>query len=181
MIEISNKLEAMFEEIVKKEGGFVNHPNDRAGPTKFGVTIKTLSSYLRRKATVADVRNLTKDQAIDIYFRMFYYLPNIHALPKELQLLVTDMSVNHGPGNAIFILQDVLATCGMLSEEDIDRDLGPKTAKAAADLYAKIGDDMINKLVLRRKEFYRNIVLEDPSQKVFLKGWLTRADSFLVA
>jgi lysozyme family protein len=181
MIELSNKLEKMFEEIVKKEGGYVNHPNDRAGPTKFGVTQKTLSKYLGRKATIADVRSLSKDTAIDIYFRDYYYLPKIHTLPKELQLFVTDMSVNHGPANAIFILQDVLATCGMIPKSAIDKILGPKTAKATADLYAKIGDDLINKLVLRRKEFYRSIVRNDPTQQVFLNGWLARADSFLVA
>ena len=36
----------IIKEIIRREGGYVNHPNDRGGPTKYGVTHKTLSRYL---------------------------------------------------------------------------------------------------------------------------------------
>jgi lysozyme family protein len=181
MLEVNAKLEEMFEEIVKKEGGFSNNTADKGKATKHGVTIGTLSQVLGRKATEKDVRALTKEQAVDIYFNLYYYKPNICALPPQLQHIVTDMSVNHGPGKAISMLQEVIEACG-IDIGKVDGDIGPATVKGASELLAKIGkDDFINKLVQRRKALYRNIVKNDPTQKVFLNGWLARADSFLIA
>ena len=47
------------------EGGYSNHPEDPGGPTKFGITAKTLGSYRRlgRDATPEEVRGLTLAEA----------------------------------------------------------------------------------------------------------------------
>jgi lysozyme family protein len=54
-------------EIVAREGGYVNDPDDPGGATNFGVTIHTMRRLgldLNRDGTVsaADVRALTRDQ-----------------------------------------------------------------------------------------------------------------------
>lgn len=49
-------VEEIIEGIIHKEGGYVNHPNDRGGPTKYGVTQKTLSRYYGYQASIEDVK-----------------------------------------------------------------------------------------------------------------------------
>jgi lysozyme family protein len=165
-------------EIIRKEGGFVNHKNDRGRATKYGVTQSTLSNWIGREATIEDVKLLTKDDAFEIFYKLYYEAPNIDDLPEQIQPIITDMSVNHGPKNAIKMLQEVIKACGLTI--GIDGICGPGTAKTAAELWRMIGSDMINKIVMRRLAFYDAIVKNDASQKVFLSGWRNRATSFLV-
>jgi hypothetical protein len=65
----------MIDDILAREGGFVNHPADRGGPTNFGVTQATLASWRGREATIDDVRSLTIDEARDIYRTKYYVGP----------------------------------------------------------------------------------------------------------
>ena len=173
-----SSIDKILMDIIKTEGGYVNHPNDKGGPTKYGITQRTLSNWRRQEATIEDVKNLTKDEVFEIYYRRYYLAPNIITLPDALQPIITDMAVNHGPKKAIELLQEVIKACGLT----IGRDgiCGPKTVKAAQELWRLIGNDMINKIVNRRLAFYDAIVKANTSQKVFLAGWRNRATSFLV-
>ena len=74
------------EEIVAREGGFVNDPDDPGGATKHGVTIHTMRRLgidVNRDSwiDVADVRALTKAQAVDIYLEHYFKAPGIAGLP----------------------------------------------------------------------------------------------------
>ena len=64
-------IEEMTAEIVRREGGFVNDPDDPGGATKYGVTIHTLRA-LRGPATVADVQALTEAEAIVIFKSQYF-------------------------------------------------------------------------------------------------------------
>ncbi|MGL6210686.1 MAG: glycosyl hydrolase 108 family protein, partial [Paracoccaceae bacterium] len=97
------------EEIVAREGGYVNDPDDPGGATNHGVTIGTL----RRlgldvtgdgRIDTTDVRRLTRRQATDIYVEHYFQRPGIAALPEALHATVFDMYVNAG-SNAVKILQ----------------------------------------------------------------------------
>ena len=77
------------QEIVRREGGFVNDPDDPGGATNFGVTIHTMRRLgldLDRdgSVTVADVRALTVEQAIDIFEKHFFQKPLIAMLPQPM-------------------------------------------------------------------------------------------------
>lgn len=68
------------EEIVAREGGYVNDLSDPGGATKHGVTIgtmKTLGIDLNKDGVVniADVKLLTQAQAVDIYLRHYFESP----------------------------------------------------------------------------------------------------------
>jgi lysozyme family protein len=165
-------------EIIRKEGGFVNHKNDRGRATKYGVTQSTLSNWIGREATIEDVKLLTKDDAFEIFYKLYYEAPNIDDLPEQIQPIITDMSVNHGPKNAIKMLQEVINACGYMIA--VDGACGPQTARVAKEVWNKIGGDFINKIVTRRLAFFEGIVKKDSSQRVFLAGWRSRANSFLV-
>ena len=37
-------IDAMITDVIRREGGYVNHPADKGGPTKYGITHKTLTA-----------------------------------------------------------------------------------------------------------------------------------------
>ena len=169
----------IIEEIIRKEGGYINHPNDRGGPTKFGVTQKTLSNYLGRQASIEDVKNMTVETASEIYERNYYKVPSIDTIPQKLQPIVTDASVLYGPKRAIIFLQNIVneAGFGPISADGV---LGPKTRGKIQEAFNIMGDWFINAYVEERIMFCERIVANNPSQSVFLKGWKNRANSFKV-
>jgi lysozyme family protein len=169
----------IIDGIIKREGGYVNHPNDRGGPTKYGITQKTFSVYLGYQATIEDVKNLTVEVAYDIYERDYYRGPGIDKLPNDLQSVVTDASVLYGPRRAIKFLQSIVneAGFGVIS---VDGALGPNTNRSVTNAYNAMGDFFINAYVEERIMFCERIVANNPSQSVFLKGWTNRANKFRV-
>ncbi len=135
--------------VLSAEGGYVNNPADRGGETKFGIT-RALAG------PDADIKNLTREQAIEIYRVKVWEAEHCDALAWPLSLVHFDAIVNHGPGNARALLE--LSTWA-----DVPVDL-----------------EAFAYLSLRRR-FYKKIALEEPTQVVFLRGWLARMDSLLKA
>lgn len=166
-----------IEKIIAREGGYVDHPADRGGPTNMGITLKTLTMYLARQCTEEDVKNLSKQTARDIYYTNYYIKPDIKSLPDLIKPVMLDMVVNSGK-RGIKILQDLL-TCYNYQPGKIDGLIGPKTIQAAQFAAADMGNEFVRKLTRRRVIFYENLVKADESQRVFLAGWIARAESFL--
>ena len=170
-------VEAMIEDVIRREGGFVDHPADRGGPTKFGITQAALSRQLGHAATRVDVEALTLDQARQIYRRDYYYGPRIDRLPARLQPFVFDSAVNHGPRRAIGFVQQVCNQAGF-GQLAVDGVCGPNTLRAAHDAAFAMKDWLLAALVEERRSFYQATVAADPSQAVFLQGWLNRLVEF---
>jgi len=168
----------LIDEVLSKEGGYVNHPADKGGPTNFGITQSTLSRYLERVVSVDEVKTLDIQTARDIYELRYYRNPRIDKLPEEIQPFIFDCAVNHGPRRAIKFVQHVCseANFGPLAADGL---MGPKTKANADSCQASMEDWMLTALVEERRMFYLKIVENRPSQSVFLKGWLNRANSFL--
>ena len=169
----------IIKEIIRREGGYVNHPNDRGGPTKYGVTHRTLSRYLKREASIEDVKHMTEETAYEIYERDYYEGPRINTLPAPLRSIVTDASVLYGPRRAIKFAQQIVNEAGF-GPCTVDGILGPNTRKQIKAAHAKMGKFLINAYVEERIEFCERIVANNPSQSVFLKGWTNRANEFRV-
>ena len=181
-------IDEITNEIVRREGGFVNDADDPGGATKFGVTIHTM----RRlglditgdgKVSAADVKALTIKQAIDIFKKHYFFGPQIDQLPKSLQPSVFDMQVNSG-GNAIKILQKLLARFG----EDVTADgaLGPQTLRAAHNVWAKAPDHLVDAYGIERRNYYYNLADNRPASRKYARrrdggkgGWILRAEEFV--
>ena len=169
-----NLFERMIDKVFGHEGGYVNDPKDKGGATNFGVTRKTLSQHLGREATIDEVRKLDKKTAYDIYRSEYYLKPKINSLPKEFQAIVLDHGINAGPAVAIRMLQNMIGV-------EADGQIGPKTIERAQQYLEEKGvQNSVNDYVNRRKNFYQRAALVNPDNQRFLKGWLKRADSFLI-
>jgi lysozyme family protein len=110
--------------VLQFEGGFVNNPKDPGGPTNLGVTQATLSNFLGRQATIAEVRALTPAKVAPIYRLKFWDHINGDDLPAGVDLAVFDFGVHSGPRRGIIGLQRALDLAD-------DGKLGPVTTAAA--------------------------------------------------
>lgn len=176
------------EEIVAREGGFVDDPDDPGGATNHGVTIHTMRRLgldLTRDGTVdaADVRALTRGQAVDIFVDRYFTRPGLGGLPEMLQPSVFDMQVNAG-ANAITILQKLLARMGFPCRAD--GVLGPETLAAAAQAATAAPDHLADAYGIARRNFYYALGDARPASRKFARrrdggkgGWITRAEEFI--
>ncbi|MDH5228647.1 MAG: N-acetylmuramidase [Gammaproteobacteria bacterium] len=172
------EVDKLIDDVLQVEGGYVNHPFDRGGPTNYGITQATLSRFLGRAVTAEEVKAMDIETARDIYELKYYRAPRIDKLPTAIQPFVFDCAVNHGPRRAIKFVQEVCNDAG-LGPIVADGLMGPKTKMVAEACYERLGEWMLVALVEERQMFYINIVTNDSSQIAFLKGWTNRARKFL--
>lgn len=176
------------EEIVAREGGFVNDPDDPGGATKHGVTIGTLRR-LGLDVTgdgvvdVADVRALSRAQAVDLFVKEYFERPGLHRLPELLQPSVFDMYVNAGSA-AVRILQQMLIEMG--ADLTVDGVIGPLTARAAHAAAARAPDHIGDAYGIARRNYYYAIADRRPQSRKFARrrdgakgGWIRRAEEFI--
>jgi|TARA_R110000851_G_scaffold57597_16_gene134164 lysozyme family protein len=178
----------LANEIIAREGGYVDDPDDPGGATNFGVTIHTmrrLGMDLTRDGVVdaLDVRALTRGQAVTLFIGHYYERPGIARLPERLQPSVFDMYVNAGT-NAVKILQRLLREMGQGIE--VDGLIGPQTV-AAAEAAAKAAPDHIaDAYGIARRNYYLSLADARPSSRKFARnraggkgGWIKRAEEFI--
>jgi lysozyme family protein len=176
------------DEIVAREGGYVNDPDDPGGATKYGVTLATM----RRlgidltgdgRVSEADVRRLTREQARDIYVEHYFRRPGLAGLPEALQASVFDMYVNAGAG-AVRVLQGLLNEMGETLE--VDGALGPLTL-AAAHRAAEAAPELIaDAYGIARRNYYYALADARPASRKYARrrdggkgGWILRAEAFI--
>lgn len=96
--------DVIFDEILGKEGGYVNHPDDKGGPTKWGITEKVARAHGYR----GDMRDLTRGQALEILEADYWFGPRfdqVATLSPDIAAELCDTGVNVGPTVASRMLQ----------------------------------------------------------------------------
>ena len=183
-----DSVRTIAEEIVAREGGYVNDPDDPGGPTNFGVTIHTMRRLgldLDRDGAVTaqDVRRLTRDQAVDIFVEHYFRRPRIDDLPGSIQASVFDMYVNAG-ANAVRILQRLLGD--MRLPVAVDGIIGPQTIQAAHAAEAAAPDHFADAYGIARRNYYYALADRRPASRKYARrldggkgGWITRAEEFI--
>lgn len=165
-------LYSIIDEILRREGGFVNHKADRGGPTNFGITQAVLAAWRNQPATVDDVRNMTRAEARSIYFRDYITAPKFDLIQNpKLQALIIDCGVNHGVNRATRWLQSAVAT-------KADGVMGPVTLAA---INRAVPELLYKRVLSQRCIFYGQIITNDPTQAVFATGWMVRLAEFITA
>jgi len=181
-------VQQIAREIVGREGGFVNDPDDPGGATKYGVALGTLRR-LKLDLTgdgrvgVADVRALTQAQAEEIFVEHYYTRPGIDRLPAMLRASVFDMYVNAG-GNAVKILQRLLREMGQTLA--VDGAIGPVTVAAAEAAAQAAPDHIADAYGIARRNYYLRLADRRPASRKFARtraggkgGWIRRAEEFI--
>ena len=176
------------EEIVKREGGFVDDPDDRGGATNHGVTIHTMRRLgidLNRdgKVDTADVRRLSREQAVKIYIEHYFDAPRIGSLPDILHATVFDMQVNAG-AQAVVILQRLLTEMGFPCTPD--GVVGPQTIRAAHLAAEAAPSHLADAYGIARRNYYYAIGDARPASRKYARrrdggqgGWIRRAEEFI--
>ena len=169
--------------ILGNEGGYNNNPNDRGGETNLGITQSTLDrAQLEFTGLPSSVKDLTRTQAEEIY-RVFYWEESkADMMPYPLCTLHFDAAINHGVGGAAKLLQRAInnyaAKAGLDVRVEVDGAVGPKTLSALCQCLDFKGNvPLICEIYCNQREkYYRSIVESNPSQAVFLRGWLNRLE-----
>jgi lysozyme family protein len=156
--------------VLEAEGGYINHPNDRGGATNFGITRATLANWLKKPVSDQDVKNLTQKEAEDIY-KANYWNPikGDEIKSQTVANILFDQAVNRGPSAAVKAMQKVLK----VGQDGV---VGPATLKAMND---KDDKKLALEYVMDAQINYARIVKRNPSQAVFIEGWLNRTHKLL--
>ena len=156
------------EKVLEHEGGYSKDRDDAGGETKFGIS--------KRAFPDTNILDLTKADAIKIYWEFYWKKFKIEMLPDHLQGITFDMVVNKG-GRGIKILQKAANDKNKKFNENgklitVDGRIGRMTAEACQKLE-------IDRVVAYNVLHYSKIVQKKPSQMKFWYGWFRRAVSKL--
>ena len=163
-------VDRIIGDIIAREGGFVDHPADRGGPTKFGITRQTLAAHRGRDVSIEDVRNITMDEAREIYAARYIRGPRFDQIGHPaLMALVVDCGVLHGTRRATRWLQ---AAAGVKD----DGVVGPLTLRA---VNGGDGPALYRRVLASRCRFIGTLVTRQPSQAAFAAGWANRVARFI--
>lgn len=108
--KLNIRFRKIYPHVLNVEGGFANLKNDKGGPTQFGIAYNYNAGWLKRYGinSPMEIRNLTKDQAIDTYY-LRYWLPSQsdELRDDKLALVYFDTVINNGQGAADKILANL--------------------------------------------------------------------------
>jgi lysozyme family protein len=143
--------------VLKLEGGYSDNPVDPGGETNFGIC--------KRNYPDLDIKNLTREQAIDIYWRDYWAPMNLTGIKSDDAVLeLFDMGVNAGLRMAVKLAQKLVGAFA-------DGIIGEETT-------GKINDFplFVELYKADRKKFYLSLARRKPELCTFLYGWLNRVD-----
>ena len=172
-------LNQFIDSLIAREGGFVDHPADRGGPTNWGIT----QAVARAQGYAGAMRDLPRETAAAIYRRLYWVLPgfdSVDRLAPRVAAELFDTGVNMGPPVATGFLQRALNALNREQRDyadiAVDRRIGPTTL-AALDAYRKRrgapGEQVLLKAMRAlRGEHYVALAEGRPANEAFLYGWL---------
>tara|TARA_R110000803_G_scaffold43080_1_gene92216 strand:+ start:69 stop:599 length:531 start_codon:yes stop_codon:yes gene_type:complete len=156
--------ESVVSMVLEHEGGYVNHPTDPGGETKYGIS--------KRAYPELDIAGLTEEDAADIYKKDYWDRIKGDDLPVGLACVVMDYAVNSGISRASKALQ---SACGMGNPDGV---IGPHTLSIVWNIVKNDQNEILNSEVEKllicvietRQEFIRSLSIYE----TFGKGWERR-------
>lgn len=142
----------VFERIIGHEGGYVSDRNDPGGETNWGVSQRSYPSV--------DIKNLTRDEAKEIYRRDYWNAARCDEYDSAIGFQLFDAAINSGIGNAIRFLQRAVGVAD-------DGHIGPVTVRAITETKVRY---VLFKFNAERIEFMSKLTTWDH----FGRGWARR-------
>lgn len=172
-------IEQQIDELITREGGYVNHPADRGGPTRWGIT----EAVARAHGYAGPLRELPRAEAEAIYRRLYWLRPGydrIAPIAPRIAAELFDTAVNMGAGVAGGFLQRALNALNRNARDypdlAVDGQVGAKT-RAALSAFLRLrgasGEDvLLTALNALQGERYIRLAEQRPANEAFVYGWL---------
>lgn len=176
---MSRTIEGIIDDILRAEGGYVSNPNDRGGPTRFGIT----EEVARASGYTGNMRDFPEQLARNIYYNQYVTQPGfdkIFLISPEVAAELVDTGVNMGPKVSTVFLQRALNLFDKKGEAysplKVDGALGPATISAFQNYLANRKSQaipvMLKALNCLQGNRYIELAEGNPTQKEFIFGWL---------
>ncbi len=107
MDEALHDVDRLIDELIEREGGYVNHLADKGGPTRFGIT----EAVARAHGYGGPMALLPREEAAAIYRRLYWLRPRFDEIAKRTPRVAAelfDTGANMGPAVATTFLQRAL-------------------------------------------------------------------------
>ena len=174
-------IDDLIDAVIDREGGYVHHPADRGGATRYGIT----EAVARANGYAGDMRHFARPAAVAIYRRLYWTRPGFDRVAEQAPRLAAelfDTGVNMGPAVAAGFLQRALNALnrGASDYPDVllDGRIGAQTLAALASFLATrgaAGETVLVKAVeAMQGERYLTLAERRPANEAFLYGWLAQ-------
>ncbi|NBS35421.1 MAG: hypothetical protein EBS82_06235 [Methylocystaceae bacterium] len=146
-----------LKQVLKYEGGYVDHPKDPGGPTNKGVTQAVYDTWRKSKdLSTQSVRNISDSEVATIYKNLYWDRISGDYLPSGVDFAVFDYAVNSGVSRASRTLQSIVG----VTQDGV---IGPETIEAAKTYVAMA-------VTNKRLAFMQSLSI----WSTFGKGWSAR-------
>lgn len=176
-----------IELVLRNEGGYVDHPSDPGGKTKWGVTLRFLQDYPDYDVdgdgtiTGTDIKKMTMEDAKRIYKDLWWDKYGYGRIEDQvIATKVFDFSINMGVKQAHKLLQRALNRAFHMSLVE-DGVLGPITISVINNIDDDVEGKFVDVFSGVAWEFYQSLIAKRPSLSVFAKGWKHRAHAVTAA
>ncbi|MES2987658.1 MAG: glycosyl hydrolase 108 family protein [Pseudomonadota bacterium] len=174
-------IKAEISALIGREGGYSNHPADKGGPTRWGITEQVARAYGYK----GDMQALPRDMAIEIYRQRYWLLPKLDKVADRYPLVARelfDIAVNMGQGVAVTFLQRCLNAFNDSAKHyaDVGTDglLGALSILALDNYRQRRGQEGGEVLLLAIRSLrgarYIDITEARPANEAFTYGWFRR-------
>ncbi len=169
----------LIDTVIGREGGYSNHPSDRGGATRWGIT----EAVARAHGYRGDMRSFPRDMAVRLYERIYWSRPGFDRIGEPAPAIASelfDTGVNMGPAVAVSFLQRALNALNRGASDYPDIVPGVRiddaTVAALAIFLRKRaphGEAVLMKaLEALQGERYLDLAERRPANEAFLYGWL---------
>ena len=152
-----------FSLLLGHEGDFSDHPDDKGGKTRYGIT----EAVAREAGYPGDMRELPLELAKTIYLDRYWKPIRADDLPPGVRYILFDSAVNSGPRQAALWLQRALGV-------EADGIIGHQTLRAS---YAQDTNALRLRLAAQRLRFMTGL----SNWPAFSRGWARRIADLLEA
>lgn len=172
-------IESMIEATIGKEGGYVNHPSDPGGETRWGITKRVAQA----NGYTGSMRELPREKAVAIYRQEYAIKPGFAAVAEISPAVgeeLFDTGVNMGPAVPSRYFQRALNAFNLRGkiypDLVVDGKLGPASLAAFRAFLKHRGGEgervMLKALNAMQAARYIELTEARPANEDFVFGWL---------
>jgi len=167
---MSEAFEKAFKLVIEAEGGFSNDPEDRGGATMWGITQAEIDTKIGHHASIEEVKAFPIEKAKEIYKFKYWDRMRLDEVNNDmLKIMFFDQGVNRGCGTVVKQVEALVSTTadGLMDTITLSKINGTNALDLAFSFF-KVSQIS-----------YIRIVKNNPSQMVFMLGWINRTHKLL--